>query len=133
MKLSKIDDFIMGAILFMCGVMSGLALILLAGDAYYRATSETVCTEMELAISAKDKKTTINVRMIGKVSTVQSDTDYFIYCGDIEIEVSYSEYNSLSIGDCVVVVKKDWVRKGEILNTNYYLKGAYRYDSCGID
>ena len=105
------------------GVLLVLALIVLAGDVYYRATSETVCTEMELAISAKDKETTSSVKMVGKTTIVQSDTDYFIYCDGIEIEVSYSEYNSLSIGDTVTIVKKDWVREGEVWDTNYSLKG----------
>ena len=121
----RIDWFeiLTGAMLFICGVMFVLALVVLAGDVYYRATSETVCTEMELAISAKDKETTSSVKMVGKTTMVQSDTDYFIYCDGIEIEVSYSEYNSLSVGDRVTIVKKDWVREGEVWDTNYYLKG----------
>ena len=105
------------------GVLLVLALIVLAGDVYYRATSETVCTEMELVISEKDKETTRSVKKVGKITMVQSDTDYFIYCGDIEIEVDYGKYNSLSVGDVVVIIKKDWVREGEVWDTEYYLKG----------
>lgn len=118
----RIDWFeiLTGAMLFICGV---LFVLVLAGDVYYRATSETVCTEMELAISAKDKETTSSVKMVGKISMTQTDTDYFIYCDGIEIEVDYSNYNSLSIGDSVIIVKKDWVREGEVWDTDYYLKG----------
>ena len=112
-----------GAILFICGVLFVLVLVILAGDVYYRATSETVCTEMELAISAKDKETTSSVKMVGKIPMTQTDTDYFIYCDGIEIEVDYSNYNSLSIGDSIIIVKKDWVREGEVWDTDYYLKG----------
>lgn len=120
----RIDWFeiLMGAMLFICGVMLVFVLIALAGDIYYRTTSETVTAEMELQISAKDKETTSSVKMVGKTTMVQSDTDYFIYCDGIEIEVSYSEYNSLSIGDRVIIIKKDWVREGEVWDTDYYLK-----------
>lgn len=118
----RIDWFeiLTGAMLFICGVMLVLALVVLAGDVYYRATSETICTEMELAISAKDKETTSSVKMVGKTPIAQSDTDYFIYCDGIEIEVDYSNYNSLSIGDVITVLKKDWVREGEVWDTKYY-------------
>lgn len=112
-----------GAILFICGVLLVFVLIALVGDVYYRATSEVVTAEMELAISAKDKETTSSVKMVGKTTMVQTDTDYFIYCDGLEIEVGYSEYNSLSIGDRVTIVKKDWVREGEVWDTDYYLKG----------
>lgn len=112
-----------GVVLFICGALLVLAIVALVGDVYYRETSEVVTAEMELAISAKDKETTSSVKMVGKTTMVQTDTDYFIYCDGIEIEVGYSEYNSLSIGDRVTIVKKDWVREGEVWDTDYYLKG----------
>lgn len=121
--MSKFDDILIGGALFISGALVILLLIAVVGDIYYRATSETVCTEMELTVSALDKETTSSVRMIGKTPMTQVDTDYFVYCGDIEIEIDYNKYNSLSIGDCVVVVKKDWVREGEVWDTEYYLKG----------
>ena len=121
--MSKFDDILIGGALFISGALVIILLIIVAGDMYYRATSETVCTEMELTISALDKETTSSVRMIGKTPMTQVDTDYFVYCGDIKIEIDYSKYNSFSIGDCVVVVKKDWVREGEVWDSEYYLKG----------
>ena len=122
-RIDWFEIFLGAMLLFICGVLLVLALAVLAGDVYYRATSEVVCTEMELAISAKDKETTSSVKMVGEIPMTQTDTDYFVYCGDIEIEVSYSEYNSLSVGDRVTIVKKDWIREGEVWDTNYYLKG----------
>jgi hypothetical protein len=117
------SEVFIGGIVALCGAMLIFLLLVIIGDGYYRVTSDTVCSEMELTVSALDKKTTSSVKLIGKVMMTQTDTDYFVYCGDIEIEVSYNVYNSLSISDNVVVVKKDWIREGEVWDTDYYLKG----------
>ena len=118
------DAVFMGVVvLFICGVLLVLALAALTGDIYYRAASGTVTTEMELAVSAKDKEVISSVKMAGKIPIVQSDINYFIYCDGLEIEVGSDEYNSLSIGDCVIIVRKDWIRGGKVWDTDYYLKG----------
>jgi hypothetical protein len=116
------DEIFVGGILAIIGAISIFLLIVLCGGLYYSATSEINTMEMELQISAKDKETTSSVKMVGKILVPQTDTDYFIYGDGIEVEVDYNSYNSLSIGDKVVVIKKDWVREEKVWKTDYYLK-----------
>lgn len=116
------DEIFVGGILAIIGAISIFLLIALCGGLYYSATSEINTMEMELQISAKDKETTSSVKMVGKIPVPQTDTDYFIYGDGIEVEVDYNSYNSLSIGDKVVVIKKDWVREEKVWKTDYYLK-----------